>query len=222
MNKISELEKNTDASNETTTSVSSTATMTTSTISTTSTTKLETKNTTSEADFGSISLKSTSLTISNLTENSITPNETANAGNMSDIIDDMPENKKVQYSELKNCPWITWFAIAFCFIVICCKFFHIKLFSLISTMNEVVLGIIKCVSKYLNKRNARKADGIEPSDEIKSRIREAAIASASSHCVRKPLIQSPSEIHKSIKTTTGTSPPKPRSKSPAKYPSKTL
>ena len=75
------------------------------------------------------------------------------------------------------------------------------------------------MSKYLNKRNAQKSDGIEPSDQIKSRIREAAIASASAHSVRKPLIQSTAEIHKSIKTTSTS---KPRSKSPVKYPSKTL
>ena len=129
MNKIGDLKKTntTDKENSTiaiTTSTTSTLS-TASSISSTSTTKQETKNSTSEEAFGSISLKSTNLTISNPTENAIRPNDTDQTGNttvMSEITDEIQEKKAVEHSELKNCPWITWFGIGFGFIVVCCEF----------------------------------------------------------------------------------------------------
>ena len=125
MNKIIDLKKTpTDKENSTIGTTTSTAT-TSSTLSSTSTSKLETMDSTSEDPFGSISLKSTNLTISNLTENAIRPNDTEQTGNttaMSGITDESQEKKAAKHSELKNCPWITWFGIAFGFIIVCCKF----------------------------------------------------------------------------------------------------
>lgn len=124
MNKIIDLKKTTTTENSTIAIKTSTAS-TSSTISSSTTTKLEITNSTSEEAFGSISLKSTNLTISNLTENTIRPNETEQTGNttvMTVITGEIQEKKAVKHSELKNCPWITWFGIAFGFIIVCCKF----------------------------------------------------------------------------------------------------
>ena len=125
MNRIIDLKKTpTDKENSTIGTTTSTTT-TSSTLSSTSTTKLETMNSTSEDPFGSISLKSTNFTISNLTENAIRPNDTERNGNTtvtSEITGETQEKKSAKHSELKNCPWITWFGIAFGFIIVCCKF----------------------------------------------------------------------------------------------------
>ena len=137
MNKISELNKTTITENENSTTTdrgprpdsTSPATATISTLSATSatsTTKQKTKNVTLEDSFGSSALTS------NFTTDFISPNETATTSNTSNTNVDTQKKPKVTHSELKNCPWITGFGIAFTFIIICCKFFQFDLMLPIS------------------------------------------------------------------------------------------
>ena len=134
MNKISELNKTIIAENENSTTTdrgsrpdfTSPATAIISTLSATSTTKQKTKNVTLKDSFGS------NVLTSNFTADFISPNETATTSNTSDTNVDTQKKPKVTHSELKNCPWITGFGIAFAFIIICCKFFQFDLMLPIS------------------------------------------------------------------------------------------